>query len=266
MIDFHTHIYPDSLAPRAITATTLCWPFETDAGLEGQLRLMDRYGLRKCAALCFGNRPEEQEKVNQFAIAINSDRVFAFGSVHPHAPDAVEQIDRLYEAGIRGVKFQPIRQHFSLEEEACRPVFKHIGELGMLTVFHCGVDMRGDGFDVLPASVQRCIDFFDGAPVICAHMGGMFVNPAELERLYPLPVYVDTALSARHLGQYQFDRIAERFGPARILFGTDMPWASMRREMMYIEHAPFSDEEKERIFDTNAERLMASVKCKNAWI
>ena len=136
----------------------------------------------------------------------------------------------------------------------------------MLTVFHCGVDMRGDGFDVLPASVQRCIDFFDGAPVICAHMGGMFVNPAELERLYPLPVYVDTALSARHLGQYQFDRIAERFGPARILFGTDMPWASMRREMMYIEHAPFSDEEKELIFDTNAERLMASVKCKNAWI
>ena len=260
MIDFHTHIYPETLAPRALSATSLRWPFETDAGLDGQLRLMDRYGISKCAALCFCNRPEEQTKVNQFALDINSDRIFAFGSVHPHAQDAVEQLDRMYMAGIRGVKFQPIRQHFSLEDDACRPIFRHIGELGMLTVIHCGVDMKGGGFDVLPASVQHCIDYFCGAPVICAHMGGMFVKPSELERLYPLPVYVDTALSARHLGQYQFDKIAERFGPERILFGTDMPWASMRREIMYIEHAPFSDAEKEMIFDTNAKSLMDRVR------
>lgn len=240
------------------------WPFETDASLPGQQKLMARYGLQKCAALCFCNRPEEQENVNRFAISINSEDIFAFGSVHPHALDAVEQLERLYDAGIRGVKFQPIRQHFSLEEGVCQPIFRKIGELKMITTIHCGVDMGRTGFDVLPISIERCIDSFCGAPVICAHMGGMFVDPKELRRLYPLPVYVDTSLSARHLGQCQFDRIAEQFGPGRILFGTDMPWASMKREMMYIEHSPFSEMEKQRIFGDNAEFLMNNAREQNS--
>lgn len=265
MIDFHTHIYPPALAGRALYATGMRWPFETDGTIEGQLKMMDKYGIRKCAALCISNRPDEQENVNNYAIEISRrypERIFVCGSVHPHAADALEELERLYEAGIRGIKFQPIRQHFYLEEAACRPIFRRIGELGMVTVIHCGKSRATKDYWVEPKAVEKVIDCFMGAPVVCAHMGGMYVNEEELERLYPLPVFMDTALSARHLGQSQFECIAEKIGPDRLLFGTDMPWAVMRREQEYILHAGFSEQERNQIFDTNADRLVKRVQQK----
>lgn len=259
MIDFHTHIYPDALAPRALKAAGMNWPFQTDAGLAGQLRLMEQYHIRKCAALCIANRPDEQENVNRFAMHIQGaggGRIAAFGSVHPYAKDAAETIERLYGAGIRGIKFQPMRQRFQADEDVCRPLYRKIGELGMICVFHCGRDVRENRYHVLPEHMERIVGEFAGGPVICAHMGGAFLKLREMRRLAALPVYVDTALSAWYMGQAKFNAAVELFGPRRVLFGTDMPWAAMDRELDYIRHLPLSEEDKERILDGNAQELL----------
>lgn len=259
MIDFHTHIYPDALAPRALHAASMTWPFQTDASLEGQLRLMDRYQISKCVALCIANRPDEQERVNRFALDIHGSgggRVTAFGSAHPYAGDAVETVERLYEAGIRGIKFQPMRQRFQVDEAVCRPLYRKIGELGMICVFHAGRDVRENRYHVLPEHMERIIEDFSGAPVICAHMGGAFLTYREMCRLASLPVYVDTALSCWYMGQAKFNSAVELFGPGRVLFGTDMPWGAVERELSYIRDLPLPEEDKARILDGNARELL----------
>ena len=176
MIDAHVHCFPGNLAPRALSKTNMYGTYETDGTIEGQLRLAKRYAIEKIMVLNIANKPEQQEHVNQYAISINGmeDKVVSLGSVHPFAPNAVETVEWLYEQGIRGIKFQPIRQKFYMDDPICRPIFRKIGELGMLTVIHGGRSIRTEHFHVLPKAIGRCIDGFQGAPVICSHMAGMF--------------------------------------------------------------------------------------------
>lgn len=114
--------------------------------------------------------------VNDFAVSVNgmAGKVISFASIHPHAPDAAEEVERLYSLGIRGIKFQPIRQGFFMDEPCCEPIFRKIGELGMMTVIHGGRSIRTKEFPVLPRTVARYIDCFQGAPVVLSHLGGMF--------------------------------------------------------------------------------------------
>lgn len=254
MIDTHVHCFPGNLAARALSKTNIYGTYETDGTIEGQLRLAEKYGIEKIMVLNIANTPEQQEHVNQYAVEINGleGKVISLGSVHPFAPDAVEMVERLYQQGIRGIKFQPIRQKFYMDDPICRPIFRKIGELGMLTVIHGGRSIRTNQFHVLPKAVGRYIDDFQGAPVICSHMAGMFCTEDEIREVAAMPVYTDTALCVRHLDQEKFNFAAEQFGADRILFGTDMPWACMEKEMNYVRQSCFGIKEQEKIFRDNA--------------
>ena len=259
MIDAHTHCFPDALAPRALSKTDLYGGvYETDATISGQIRLAEKEGLRKVVVLHVANRPDSMHHVNDFAVSVNgmAGKVISFASIHPHAPDAAEEVERLYSLGIRGIKFQPIRQGFFMDEPCCEPIFSKIGELGMMTVIHGGRSIRTKEFPVLPRTVARYIDCFQGAPVVLSHLGGMFLSEDEIREAASLPVITDTALCVRHLDQDKFNFAADLFGVDRILFGTDMPWACMAKEKAYIENGPFTVAEKEQIFDGNAERYL----------
>ncbi len=261
MIDVHVHCFPDALAPRALSKTNLYGTYETDATISGQLRLAERENIRKTVVLHMAFRPDSVAHVNQFALDVNGKdgKLISFGTVHPHAPNAVEEVDRLYSLGIRGIKFQPIRQEFYVDEPCCLPVYRRIGELGMMTTIHGGRSIRTDSYPVLPEAIARIIDLFQGAPVDLAHMGGMFLTDKEMELAASLPVLTDTALCVRHLDQERFNRALDLFGPERVMFGTDMPWASMAKEKAYIENAPLTEAERELIFDGNAARTLTAV-------
>lgn len=258
MIDFHSHCFPDALASRALSKSNLFGTYETDATVNGLLELARCRNLRKCVVLHIANRPDDQRKVNQFAVEINGreDRIISFGSIHPYAKDALEELEWLYENGIRGIKFQPIRQRFEIDEEICRPIFRRIGELKMVSVIHGGGSIRTKEYNITAKALKSCIDLFQGNPVICSHMGGMFSSEKDISQIASMPVLTDTALCVRHLDQKKFDWAAEQFGPERILFGTDMPWACLDKEIEYVENSIFTRDEKHAIFDGNAQKII----------
>jgi len=204
------------------------------------------------------NRPDSMAHVNEFALRVNGmeGKVISFAAIHPRANTVVAVVERLYSLGIRGIKFQPIRQSFYVDEPCCAPIFKKIGSLGMMTVIHGGRSVRTPEYPILPSAMAKYIDCFDGAPVVLSHMGGMFLSDEEMRQAAALPVITDTALCVRHLDQARFNTALELFGVERVMFGTDMPWACMEKEKAYIENAPISSEEKELIFDGNAARYL----------
>ena len=258
MIDSHTHCFPDTLAPRALAKTNLFGVYETDATINGQIRLAQKVGLDKVVVLNMANRPDSMQHVNDFAVAVNGmgGKVISFGSVHPYSPDAVDEVERLYSLGIRGIKFQPLHQHFYMDEPCCKPIFRKIGSLGMMTVIHGGRSIRTKEYPVLPGAMAKCVDWFDGAPVVLSHLGGMFLTEDEIREVTSLPVITDTALCVRHLDQKKFEFALNLFGVDRVMFGTDMPWASIEREKAYIENAALSEAEKNLIYDGNARRYL----------
>lgn len=99
-------------------------------------------------------------------------------------------------------------------------------------------------------------DAFQGAPVVLAHMGGIFIQEPEINRLPDLPVYIDTALWPLFLSQERFLQLIDQVGLDRVLFGTDYPYTRPADCVKHIRKLPLSPEEQEQILSGNAKRLL----------
>ncbi len=62
------------------------------------------------------------------------------------------------------------------------------------------------------------------------------------------------------LDEKDFLRFLTAFGAERILFGTDSPWGSQGESAAFIKNLPqVTAEDKEKIFNGNAERILGNV-------
>lgn len=222
--DFHVHCFPEFLAKRAIALMAFVTSSQTDGTWDEQLQYMGRHDVVHCVGLNMATTPHSMRKVNQFAVnSVRPDQL-VFGSVHPMAENALEELAWLYEQGIRGIKLHTGYQHFLFDDPKFFPIYRRIGELGMATIIHSGTFFDDKEYLVWPSTVARAIDQFQGAPFVCAHMGGVTSDDPEFSILKELPVYVDTAGASHLMTQEQFVQAVRELGNHRVLFGTDMPW------------------------------------------
>lgn len=118
----------------------------------------------------------------------------------------------------------------------------------------------------------------DGFRLVLAHMGGwknwdeVYVLSRELCETGP--VMIDTAFSTgnfpplpdgywkeedtRMLGPRAFASIIKVFGAERVLFGSDLPWASQAETLAFVSEADLTAAEKEAILWRNAARILGS--------
>ena len=107
LIDFHTHVFPDAIAPRAIAkladASGGLLPY-TDGTATGLVKRMKESGVDLSVVLSIATNAHQQKSVNDFAKALDErEGIVAFGSVYPDAPDACEELARIASMGLRGV-------------------------------------------------------------------------------------------------------------------------------------------------------------------
>lgn len=236
--DFHVHCFPEKLAGRALSSVpSAASTARSDATWEGQLRYMASSDCRRCAVLNIAVTPRSMHNVNLFAVEINRPGQLVLGSVHPMAENALEELDWLYEQGIRGIKLHTGYQQYDFDDPAAFPVYRRIGELGMLTLVHCGPFFKTNDRVIWPSTMARAVEQFRGTPFVAAHMGGVSVDHPEYPILKDLPIYVDTALSPLRMTQEQFARSVEELGVDRVLFGTDMPWQDPEKLAHWIDEA-----------------------------
>lgn len=255
IIDAHVHCFPDRLAKRAVGSVALGGETGEDGTLSGELARQKKYGICKSVLLHMASRPDTMASVNRFALDSRGEHFCVLGSVHPFAPDALETVDRLHALGVPGVKFHTGHQKFDFDDPRCRPLYRHIGALGMVTVVHCGMSVRSPDHWVWPETVARVADCFQGAPLVCAHMGGGSLDERQTDLLCSLPVYVDTALMAERMPAEEFSRRIHRIGAHRVLFGTDAPWGKTGDAIQLILDADLTPEERCAVFFENARRV-----------
>jgi len=260
MIDFHMHVFPDHLAERAMkTLSQHGGGLEPvfDGTLAGLRQLLSDEGLDAGVVLTIATKPSQEASVNRFALQHNRDNIFFFGSVHPHSHHAFDHLRQLKEAGIRGIKLHPEYQGFSIDDPQALPLYEAIAELGMITVFHMGLDI---GYDLpsrcRPAALASVLPFFQGAPVVAAHYGGYMLWDEVGRELVGKPVYLDTSYSHSRIPAPIATRLIRDHGADRILFGSDAPWSRPFLEAQMIRHLDLTEKEIEMILDGNARRLL----------
>ena len=259
--DFHTHAFTDLLAERALSglAETSGIAPATDGTLDGLRRKMAENGIDRAMILPVATKPAQQTTINNWAAGIMGSGIYCCGTVHPDAEDAIEEVERIKELGLYGVKFHSEYQFFCPDEERMFPIYEKIAELGLIAVFHGGWDpYSGDVIRATPKSFAAVAETFPRLRIVAAHLGGM--NLWEDVERYTAGrfdnLWFDVGVISRYISDEQLLRIIRMQGADRVLFGSDCPWDEPANEIAMIDRLELTEAERKKIFYGNAEKLL----------
>jgi len=260
LIDFHTHAFPDKIAASAMQKLSYesggLVP-QTQGTIVSLKEEMRRDGVDISVVHSIATNSKQQSKVNDFAIEIDRDpAIVAFGSVHPDAPNALEELERIRSAGLKGVKLHPEYQQFYADDEKMKPIYRKISQLGLITLFHAGQDYGfPPPYHGMPEHILGALKWMDG-PVVAAHWGGFACYPEVLDKLCGENLYFDLSFGYCAMPRIIAQRIVDRHTPDKLLFGSDMPWHRPSWEMRLINTLDLGDADREKILFRNAVKLL----------
>jgi len=261
IIDFHTHIFPDALAERAITAMIENAPVmhnHTDGTLAGLKRSMAANGIDRSIILPVATKLSQVATINSNSIHNSTDTVTFFGTLHPDSQDFVSEIARLKQAGIRGIKLHPEYQMFYFADSKYYPMYEAIQDAGMLLIMHAGKDPAPmfSSDHAMPLDIKKVCAAFPRLKLIAAHMGGWRLWDRIEHELAGENVFFDTAAVTGLIDPSLFVRLVRKHGAERILFASDSPWFGQGASRDWIDALPLTSSEKEKIFFANAQALL----------
>lgn len=270
IIDFHTHIFPDNIAHRAVynlefTGRVVAY---TDGTLE-ELRLsMKEAGVTHSVVLPIVTKPSQFRHINEFAHSITHEEpdeeglsIISFGGIHPASTNYKEELHIIKQMGLKGIKLHPTYQNTYIDDTGYERIIDYATQLGLLVSIHCGRDL---GFpkqvNATPRRLRRMIqDVFPGGSaenLILAHLGGHDMENESEHLLVGGNYYMDLAYILRLALPSQILRMCRKHGIDKILFATDSPWSGQKEDMEYIRKIGFTEEELEKILYKNGARLL----------
>lgn len=263
IIDFHTHVFPDALAPKAgaSLSATAGFPLFSDLTVRGQLEVMHEEGIDLAVVLNTVTNTRQVENVNRFAVetAKKQPDLIVFGSVHPGGELPAEVVERLHADGIRGIKLHPDYLRIPFDDPAYHPVLEAAVSFDMPVVIHAGWDpVSPEKIHATPQAIKTVLGNFPALKLVCAHMGGMRLWDEVLDTLCGKDVWFDTAMCHARAGMQpaQARVILNKHGAEHILFGSDMPWARPLEVLAFLEQAGLTDSERDSILSQNAMHLL----------
>ena len=260
LIDFHTHCFPDAIAQKAMQKVSFAsggLKNSTDGTFSGLKGRMIEDGIDVAVVMNIATNAHQQKNVNDFAASVNNGKdVFAFGSVYPDSPDALEELERIKDLGLKGVKLHPDYQNFFVDDEKMIPIYKKISQLGLITTFHAGKDFAFcPPYHCTPGRRKKVLKYFS-FPVIAAHWGGVGCGEEVIKKLAGRDVWFDLSFGYGAMPKTFAQEIVDKHTPDRLLFGSDMPWHRPSWEKRLIETLDIAEEDKEKIYYKNASALL----------
>mgnify|MGYP001025732526 CR=1 FL=1 len=259
LIDFHTHVFLDKLAPGAVSSLAERAHFKPYANgtVAATRALMHEQGVDRFVALNIAVSPHSERHVNDFAISLlQYPDIIPFGSVHPDSENALSELERLKGAGIKGIKFHNEYQNFQVDDERAFPIYEACEKYGLIMLFHAGAD-RGFAPPVKtpPEGLRRVWEHFPQSKIVAAHLGGQDMTDRALSALADTGVYIDISFAASSVPAEQGEKVIRAF-QNRVLFGSDCPWDTPARTLSYLSQMHFTEKEKEDICFRNALTLL----------
>ena len=262
IIDFHTHIFPEALAPRTIhaLATRASISAYTDGTLRGLLDSMNMAGIDKSVILPVATKPSQFKTINEFAQIINNqhnDRLISFGGIHPDSEDYEGELRKLKSMGFDGIKLHPDYQGVMIDDPRMMRIIECADALDFIIVTHAGEDIgMPEPVHCPPERARRVIDSLHPKRFVLAHYGAWNQWDEVYDCLAGEDVYFDTGFIFDYIDTDLFMKIYEKHAKDKILFATDSPWSDASRSVAAIQNLPISDQEKEDILGNNALKLL----------
>jgi predicted TIM-barrel fold metal-dependent hydrolase len=260
IIDVHTHIWADSVAPAAISAVGSQGHIGAhyDGTVAGLVESMDRAGIDVSVTLPVATKPSQVKKINDWAAGlVGHERLIPFGAMHPDFPDPAKEIARMRKHGLTGFKMHPEYQQFEPQEPRMEKIYEAAIANGMKVYFHSGGDVAFTSVRGTPRAFAEVLEVWPELDAVLAHLGGFRQWQAVSGRLAGSDAWFDTAYTLGHLPDDAFVELVRALGCDRVMFGSDGPWTDSAAEIARLRSLPFKKAELVAILGGNAERVFA---------
>ncbi len=254
VVDAHTHIFaPSQVAGRAAlcerdatVAEMYADPMAAMADAPALLAALDEAGIEAAvvAGFAFSNERdiEEQNEYILAAAAESRGRLLPLATVNPAPRLAIRAAERVLTRGALGFgELRPRNQGWKPMGPAGRRLQSLAQDAGAVLLWHVsepvGHQYPGKGGGIGPAELARVAEASPGLRMVAAHMGGglaFFLQMPEL-RVALANVFFDTAAWPLLYDDKSVARLVDLAGPGRVIFGSDYPLLSPRRQLERIQ-------------------------------
>ncbi|MBR4642879.1 MAG: amidohydrolase family protein [Selenomonadaceae bacterium] len=279
IIDMHTHIFPEKISGTVIEKLSRVsrTPAFTDGTLSGLKKSMDAAQINFSGVLPVATNTSQVEKINSSSAALNEkffgEGIISFGCMHPDFTNYREELSRVKNHGLKGIKIHPVYQDVNLDDVKFLRILDRAAELNLIVVTHAGLDIGFPGVvRCSPQMTRRVVEAVGDFKFVLAHMGGWKNWDDVLKILGDTKIFIDTSFSTgkiiprndfhweeddlKLLTPAQFMEFVKIFGADKILFGTDSPWTSATPSIDFIKNLPLAAEDKDKILGLNAQKLL----------
>lgn len=189
-----------------------------------------------------------------------------FGSVDPLKGDrAVEELDRIAELGLKGVKLHPSLQAFAPNEERFFPLYERCQDLGLITLFHTGTSGIGGG---QPGGQGIRIDF--ARPILLDAPAAAFPDLKIIAAHFGYPWHLELLAMALHKTNINIDISgwAPRYIPTEVMrdmkgrlqdqfvFGSDYPFIAPQRCLDELQTLDIPPAVLDKVLLENGKKLL----------
>ena len=215
IIDIHAHIYPDAIAWKA--AESIRDYYHIGEKMDGTPKmLLERgtlAGISQYVILPVAIKPGQVQSINNFVLsqAETHGCFVGFGTVHPGMEDIADEVTRIRDMGLRGIKIHPDCQHFDIDDPRMFPVYEEAGE---------------------------------DTPILM-HMGDQRYTASKL--LWDKHCIMDISSSLMFMDRGLPEHYIRRYGAERMAFGTDYPVWDPVKEVQHFLDLDLTMEQKEQI-------------------
>lgn len=258
--DAHAHIFPGKIAEKATRSIGDFYGIPmAEVGLPHRLTEQGaKIGVSKYLVCSTATTPGQVVSINNF-IHEKLEKYPEFvglATLHQDFPQMEEEIERIGELGLKGIKLHPDFQKFCIDDEKMIPVYQMLAERKLPVLFHTGDDRYDYSH---PKRLYNVLQKVPDLIAIAAHFGGYRQWDESREWLANTNVYMDTSSTLFALERERTVEMIHRCGVERFFFGTDYPMWDHEKELERFLALGLTEEENRSILYDNFARLFDCV-------
>jgi len=256
--DVHAHIFPDSLADKAARSIGDFYDIESEnpASVSRLVEAEREAGVTMTLVCNSAVSAHQAPSINAFVgqtVAANP-RFLGLGSVFPGMEHWEEELERVQQLGLRGIKIHADFQHVDIDDPSALEMYRKCARMGLVVLQHMG-DNRYD--HSAPRRLLNLKRYVPDLMVIAAHFGGYRRWQESLDCPMPEGVWYDTSSSLMFISPDMAKQLLDKLGTHRFLFGSDFPMWTPKTELERFLSMPLglSAGERDAILYGNFARL-----------
>lgn len=216
-------------------------------------------GITKSIVLPVSTKSDQVSGINRYAIKLNQNPdIIGFGTLHPDFANFRDEIKRIKDFGIKGVKMHPDYQAFDADEKRLFPLYAALANANLILYLHSGENVNINAKPrCTPEKLANIVRNLPQLKLITAHLGGWNMWDEVERRLAGASIFFDTSFTLGYIKAEQFLRIIRAHGIEKIIFGSDSPWHDQGKAVQAIRTLPLEKSERDSILWENAARLLA---------